>query len=348
MYITHLSTELGQHRIYQEDLADHLRTRFNDDEFWTEARRQTTFVYDRSGIKQRYWERWNPDALNELGWEKHVNQAVFDLTERCLLKMKNGGWRPENSGALIVVSSTYQGFPSLSRRVAIRMGFDPDAVCFDLAGLGCAGPTHALYLAHLLMADDKYDEVTVVCVDAMGSYGGCAWFMKPPDVSQIVAHALSSDAASSMVLRRNEKSESRSWKNASLKSHMWPNTLVDNDLAVDDSGSPFISVGNGIRHHVGDEVPSSLKKWMQEGAVLFHPGGRALMDTLSGRCPEHAKSLELSKSVLDDVGNVGAASLCLVLERALDAKMIQENRLGLFALGPGIISTLLILDGWHS
>jgi predicted naringenin-chalcone synthase len=182
----------------------------------------------------------------------------------------------------------------------------------------------------------------------MGSYGGCAWFIKPPDVSQIVAHALASDAASSMVLRRIENEGSRSWHDASLKSHMWPHTLVDNDLTVDALGSPLISVGNGIRKHVGDEVSSFLNAWMKEGSVLFHPGGRALVDTLAQICPHYAQSFELSKSVLDDVGNVGAASLCLVLERALNAKMVHENRLGLFALGPGIVSTLLILDGWHA
>ncbi len=300
------------------------------------------FMYERSGIQKRHFELPLSDIDHRTDWLSMVNEATTSLSTRALDALTDEGPPLGSCDTLICVSSSFTGFPSVGRRLQERHGFPLDALVFDLSGLGCAGPTHALELADLLLRNGR-ERVCMLCADALGTHGESRRHIAPPHPGQLVAHCLASDAAAAMIVERGSDTiiPLLSWSRVHLKSHLWPSSLDQNDLTADADNQPFMAVGKDIRNRLTSELERTIGSSTLDEPLLLHPGGAALLDRVQQFHPRLAPSVEHSRSVLNEHGNVGGASLLLVLERALARGFPLEPSLHLFALGPGIVSSLL-------
>ncbi|MEZ4293444.1 MAG: hypothetical protein R3B70_00585 [Polyangiaceae bacterium] len=346
LYFRQLAVEHGAHAYSQDFLAEDMRSRLRSVPDGRAMAQMTGFVYDHSAIEQRFIEVDIDEIDRRHDWIRMVNQANQSLATRALLRLFNSGADPRECGALVVVSSSYSGFPSLSRRLLEPCGFSLDTVCYDLAGLGCAGPTHAIAFAHALLQQGFTGAVCVVCVDAMATHGQARHHKHAPSMAQIVAHALASDGAAALVIGRDPgPSPLFSFESCRLTSHQWPSSLDQNDLTADEDNEPFLSVGKDIRTRILPELSKVLDDDALSSSVFLHPGGAALMRSLKSRYPTLVPSADLSMSVLAEHGNLGASSLLWVLDRALRRGASIDPRFRLVALGPGIVTTSLLVDG---
>jgi alkylresorcinol/alkylpyrone synthase len=343
-FLNGLTVVPGRHTLPQADLAARFRERLAQLPGSAEVGRMVGFVYGHSTIEARHLEAPLSD-LDSRGWYRLVNEATETMGRRALDALFTEGRRAADCDGLVAVSSSFAGFPSLTRRLQQSAGFSPDAVCYDLTGLGCAGPTHGLQLADLLVARGACRNVCVLCVDAMATHGESRRHGTVPTMSQLVAHCLASDGAAAALVGAEPHASTRlSWRRAELSSRLWENALSENDFTASEDGQPFISVGKAIRTRLLDE----LRPFLDEAAgapALFHPGGAALMRVLADAYPALGDTLALSSGVLRRNGNIGSASVLWVLDAALRERHPLTPTLRLFALGPGIVSTVLRLDG---
>lgn len=340
VHLTGLVVEPGRHTYPQPELAEALRRRLEGLSGVDSIRQMVGFVYAHSTITQRHIERPLPELERRSDWYRIVNEATFDLARRALARLVEARGDPGSIDGLVVVSSSFAGFPSLGRRLQSALGIGLDAACYDLAGLGCAGPTHGLHLAHMLLGSGRR-RVAMVCADALATHGESRVHHGPPSMSQLVAHCLASDGAAAVLVEREPSAPAvLSWGPAELRSRLWPDTLGENDFTASADGQPFISVGKGIRTRLRDEL-LPLLEGVDPASTLFHPGGAALMKILGEACPPLQPTLDVSSAVLRDHGNIGSASVLWVLDRALRQHLRLGPVLRLVALGPGIVSTML-------
>lgn len=340
-----LIVEPGLHTYTQAELADALRRRLEGLEEADTIRQMVGFVYEHSSITHRHLEVELGVVQARTDWYRLVNEATVSLARRALRRLFDRGIVAEQLDALVVVSSSHAGFPSLSRLLQEELGFCVDTIGYDLSGLGCAGPTHGLHLASLLIRSGECRRVCVLCVDAMATHGESRAHGVPPSMSQLVAHCLASDGAAAVVLSAEPLApEVLSWDRCRLTSRLWRGALTENDFTADEHNQPFISVGKGIRTRLLDELLPLLEH-VDPDTTLFHPGGAALMRALSDARPSLRPTLEVSSSILRRHGNIGSASVLWVLDEALRRGHRLEPSLQLVALGPGIVSTMLSVDG---
>jgi predicted naringenin-chalcone synthase len=305
------------------------------------------FVYEHAAIHTRYTELAIDELDERRDWVQLVNAANHAMASRVLAELAQRDGLADCE-ALIVASSSYYGFPALSRRLLEGHGLPRSALCFDLAGLGCAGPTHALALAHMLIEQGRCASACVLCVDAMSSMARLRRHTRPPAMSELVAHALASDGAAGLVLARAPGlAPLLSFERARLDTQLWSDSLDQNDLGADAENGPYLAVGKDIRTRLIDELGPLLDDVALREPLLVHPGGLALMRSLAEQYPALAPSVELSLSVLSGHGNLGASSLLWVLDAALARGVPLRPRLRLVALGPGIVTTCLTLEGQH-
>ena len=306
-------------------------------------RQQAVFVHQRAGVARRHFELPLDESAQRRDWFRATNEASERLARRALEALEPSVLR--SCDGLICVSSSHAGFPSLSRVLQDGFGLDRSMVCFDLAGLGCAGPTHGLFLADTLVGQGVCDAVCVLCVDVMGTQSLLRRHFAVPTLAQVVAHCLASDAAGAVVVRREPwPGAALDYDGAALRSELWPDSLDQNDLNACEHNEPFLAVGKAIRTRLTQEVEPLLEA-LGESRFLLHPGGKALMTALGAARPDLGDSIAIASDVLENHGNVGAASLIWVLGRALERRAALTSRLTLFALGPGIVTTALTLDG---
>ncbi len=336
--------EPGRHAHPQSELAEAFRRRLDGVEGADSIRQMVGFVYEHSSIVRRHLEAELAETRERGDWIRLVNEATLGMARRTLERVFAGGVDPQEIDGLVVVCSSYVGFPSLGRILQEQLGIHPDAVCYDLTGLGCAGPTHGLHLADLLLHGDRR-RVCVVCVDAMATHGESRVHHTVPTMSQVVAHCLASDGAAAVVVSREPSERSvLSWERCEFRSRLWAGTLGENDFTASEDGQPFMAVGKGIRTRLTEELLPVLEG-VEPETTLFHPGGAALMRILGEARPDLRSTIDLSSEVLSHHGNIGSASVLWVLDEALRRAMPRGPSLRLVALGPGIVSSMLSLTG---
>jgi predicted naringenin-chalcone synthase len=349
MHIRQLATVAGAHTYAQARLADELHAELEPLGDARAVAQLVRFVYAHSAIVERHLEVPLEEARRRDDWVRLVNEATLSLCLRSLGELFAGEGAPPASACdgLVAVSSSHAGFPGLTRLIQERLGFPLDALTFDLGALGCAGPTQGLYLATTLVATGACRNVCLVCVDAMGTHGAARRHRRAPSMAQVVAHCLASDGGAALVISKDPGPRPLlSFRAAMLRNQLWPGALDLNDFTADEDNQPFMSVGKEIRNRIVEELAPTVEDPAARGSpILFHPGGAALMKLLAERWPELADSIALSCAVLAQHGNLGSSSLLWVLAEAMARRETLAPRLRLAALGPGIVSTLLTLEG---
>ena len=346
-YLERPVVEPGRHTYSQSEMAAAFRARLEPlGEDADAMRKMVGFVYEHSSIEQRHVEVGLDEiAEQRSGWYRLVNQATLTLAQRTIEKLVRPDLPASTFDALVVVSASYAGFPSLSRLLQTNLGLPLEAKCYDLTGLGCAGPTHGLHLADMLVATGAAKRVCVVCADVMGTHGESRVHNEVPNMSQLVAHCLASDGGAATVVSAEPLSEDAvSWDGCELHTRLWPETLAENDFTAGPDNQPLIPVGKEIRTRLLPELGPVMTS-IDPASSYFHPGGAALMRKLGTTYPEFKPTLDISSNVLSQHGNIGAASVLWVLHDAWAGGREFADQLRLVALGPGIVATLIHFTG---
>lgn len=337
--------EPGRHTYTQTELAAAFRRRLEALEDAEAMRKMVGFVYEHASIERRHLEISLDELDARSDWYRLVNEATAALAQRSVEALLGPQLPASRVDALVVVSASYAGFPSLSRRLQTALELPLEAKCYDLTGLGCAGPTHGLHLADMLVATGAASCVCVVCADAMGTHGESRVHNEVPSMSQLVAHCLASDGAAATVVSAAPLSgDAISWTDCQLHTRLWPGTLAENDFTTSADNQPLIAVGKEIRNRLLPELGPMMER-IDPGSSYFHPGGAALMRKLSTSYPAFVDTLEISSGVLREHGNIGSASVLWVLHEAWAAGRVFEEQLRLVALGPGIVATMIEFAG---
>lgn len=337
----------GRHTYSQAELAEVMRGRLATLEGAGAAsmRKMVGFVYEHSTIEQRHIEISLAELGSRRGWYPLVNQATLSLAQRSIEQLVSQGHPIDGFDALVCVSASFAGFPALSRLLQDKLGIPLDAKCYDLTGLGCAGPTHGLQLADMLVTTGAAKRVCVVCADVMGTHGESRVHERVPDMSQLVAHCLASDGGAATIVSAEPLADDvLSWDRCALDSKLWPGTLAENDFTADEDNQPLIAVGKEIRTRLLPELGPVMDS-IDPASSYFHPGGAALMATLSSTYPAFQPTLEISSNVMRQHGNIGAASVLWVLHDAWAGGRRFTDELRLIALGPGIVATMIHFSG---
>ncbi len=304
------------------------------------------FLYEHSEINNRHFEISLDEQNSRRDWYNIINQATFSMGKRVLEKLFANGTNASDCDGLIVVSSTYSGFPSLGRQLQEKFKFPLEAVCYDLNASGCAGAPQGIYLANMLLQSGRCNSVCIVCVDAMGTYGQVGEFSAAPPISRIVANCLASDGAAAIVLSKKPgPNPILSYKNCNLSTRLWPESAHLNILSVDESNQPYVSVGKDIQTRLLGELEIMLNESMLNSPVFLHPGGIALMRLVREKYPQLAASTSISVAELEDTGNIGSPSVLLVFKKALDENATITPCFRLIAFGPGKFTAILLIDG---
>jgi len=345
IHVQAIAVANGAHAVSQEQLLAESRRQLGRLPGSEDSLQILNFIYERSEIKERFFEL-RPDTIaSRKDWYRAANQAALSLGLRVIEDLVSQGVRPSECDGLIVASSTHAGFPGFSRQLQSRLGFPLEARCLDLAGMGCAAGPQALFLAARLIESGDCEQVCVLSADALGTFGQLRNYTSLPSHSEMVARGITSDGAAALVLgRRPGEAPLFSFERCSLTTRLLPDSLDMNVLSASEENEPFISVGKDIRTKIPAEFFTMIDADARREPLFFHPGGPALLHALLARAPELGETIGLALEDLRAHGNVGSASVLFVLKSALTRTTITP-RFRLVAFGPGKVTAALLVDG---
>lgn len=302
-------------------------------------------MFGNTGIQRRYSSvpiEWY-ETLHDWPDRNSVYlESAVDLIEAAASEaLARAGRTARDLDAVVAVSTTGIATPSLDALLAQRMQMRPDVTRLPIFGMGCAGGTLGLARAATL-ARERPDALVLLVVVEL-----CALSFRRDDFtkSNIVATALFGDGAAAALL----SCSGRGPRVVANGEHRWPDSLdvMGWDVCAD-----------GLKAIFSRDIPQLVTEELHEVAVAFlaqrglalrdvdrfvcHPGGAKVLDALETAFELAPGTLRDARDVLRDYGNMSAATVLFVLQRALESP--DWKRAMLSSLGPGFTAGFVLLE----
>jgi len=341
-HLVSLATAVPSHEIRQNDIALAAEAVFADR---AETFRRMRPIYGNAGIGKRHSCVPLEWYGQQHGWpERHslfVDNALDLLqcaAEDCLVR---AGCAPERVDGIVVVSTTGMTAPSLDARLMERMPFRRNVQRLPVFGLGCAGGVLGLARTAALARANPGQKWLLLVVEL------CGLTFRPSDQSNsnIVATAIFGDGAAAALLSTDGDGP----RLTASGEHTWPGTLDVMGWHVEDDGFGVLFsrdipslVRRDFRAAVDGFLASAGSGLDGIGSFVLHPGGMKVVDALEEALDLPQATLDTARAVLRNYGNMSAATVLFVLERALAARQPMPMLIG--ALGPGFTAGFAMLE----
>jgi len=273
----------------------------------------------------------------------YLESALDLLEEATRTALQQAGRKPEDIDTIVAVSTTGIATPSLDALLMERMGLRRTVQRLPIFGLGCAGGTIGLARAATMAAATPGSLVLFLVVEL------CALSFRRDDFtkSNIVATALFGDGAAAALLA----CEPAGTAVVAGGEYTWPASLDVMGWDVTGDGLKAIfsrDIPNLVATHLHDVAAAFLAdrglRLRDVDRFICHPGGAKVIDALEAAYELEAGTLVESRDVLRDYGNMSAATVMFVLERAMSADAAPWTRALVSALGPGFTAGFTLLE----
>jgi alkylresorcinol/alkylpyrone synthase len=304
-------------------------------------------MFGNAGITRRYscvpieWYESVHDwpERNRIYLESAVD-LLEEATHRCL---ERAGRSAADIDAIVSVSTTGIATPSLDALLMERMGLRRTIRRLPIFGLGCCGGAIGLARAATMAHADPEALVLFLVVEL------CALSFRRDDFSKsnIVATALFGDGAAALLLSCAQDGPAV----VAGGEYTWEKSLDVMGWDV---------TGDGLRAIFSRDIPELVTTRLREVAATFlsrhaltladvdcficHPGGAKVVDALEVAYGLSPGALTEARDVLREFGNMSAATVMFVLERALSNGSAHWRRALVTALGPGFTAGFAVLE----
>lgn len=303
-------------------------------------------VFANAGIERRYScvpiEWYDQDHAWADRNRLYIDNALAlleRLTRDCL---DQAGIGLDEIDSIVTVSSTGIATPSLDALLMERLPLRDDCQRLPVFGLGCAGGVLGVNRGATLAAATPGSTTLVLVVEL------CALTFRKNDrrKANIVATALFGDGAAGVLLRNDGQPGPRLTAGGE---HRWPGTLDIMGWDVTDAG---------LAVQFSRDIPTLLRERFRTVADAFlarhgltpaqidgficHPGGAKVIEALEEVFGLQSGTMADARETLRQFGNMSAATVLFVLERAM-ARGLRGRHL-LSALGPGFTAAFAVLE----
>jgi alkylresorcinol/alkylpyrone synthase len=303
-------------------------------------------VFANAGIDRRfscmpldwYGQHHGWRERNDL-YEQHALSLIERAAADCLAR---AGCEPSDVDAIICVSTTGITTPSLDARLLDRLPFRRNVQRLPVFGFGCAGGVAGLSRAAALQRAMPGSRILLLVVEL------CALTFRQGDHSKsnIIATALFGDGAAAVLIGPHGNGP----RLRGAGEFTWPNSLPVMGWRIEDDGFGVLFsrdipalVRRELRTVTDDFLASQGLQRDSLAGYICHPGGVKVLAALEDAFDIAPGSLDHSRDVLRDVGNLSAATVLFVLDRTL-ANGTQSGRYLMSALGPGFTAAFQLIE----
>ena len=259
----------------------------------------------------------------------------------CREALENSGVRPQDIGQLVYISSTDFTTPGLDCVIIDGLDLSRNVNRFPILFQGCGAGLKGLSVAKQFCVDNPGKSSLIVCnelnslLNITERYG----------MGHMVKNALFGDGCSAAVISSDyvEKGDGK-WVIESSASTLVENTgnivklFWNNDGNFDSNLSPELPkvVKSGIFPFVDEFLKNQELDWQDNIAWAVHPGGPAILRAVQSGLKLSDDHMQQSWDVLQNYGNMSAATIWFVLDQTLKKKENTADNVIALAFGPGV------------
>ncbi len=311
--------------------------------------RKALKIFRNAGVDRRYSVMDADQMFARLSFEERNDiyaQKSVELAENALKNaLEKADWKAQDIDFLITVSCTGIMIPSVDAYLINNLQMRQDVVRLPVTEMGCAaGVSGIIYAKNFLKANPGKRAAVIAVESPMATF-------QVDDFSMvnIVSAAIFGDGAACVLLSSDPKDEGPEIVAEEMYHFFDAEKMMG--FKLKNSGLHMVldqSVPEEIEAHFPKIVHPFLEKnhtKIEEiNHLIFHPGGRKIVQTVEGLFGSLNKNIDDTKEVLRLYGNMSSATVLYVLERFMDRKITKGDKGLMLSFGPGFSAQRVLLE----
>jgi predicted naringenin-chalcone synthase len=313
-------------------------------------RRKTLKIFEGAAVDKRYSIIDPIEVFTSTSFEDRneiYRREVVPLAESAVNKaLDKAGWKANELDYIITVSCTGIMIPSIDAYLINSLGMRQDIVRLPVTEMGCVAGISGLIYAENFLRANPGKKAAVLAVEAPTA----TFQLNDFSMANMVSAAIFGDGCACVLLSSMEDEIGPKIKGHEMyhfpdATHMMGFDLVDSGLKmVLDKEVP-----ETIASHFPAIIHPFLKKHNLEiqdiDHLIFHPGGKKIVQTVEALFSELGKNIDDTKEVLRLFGNMSSATVLFVLDRFMNKPDIAKGEKGLMlSFGPGFTAQRILLE----
>lgn len=310
--------------------------------------RKVKKIFGNAAVDRRYSIMAPEEVFAATSFEEKNDiyiREVIKLGEKVLDKaLKNSGWLPTDIDYIITVSCTGIMIPSLDAYLINRLQLREDVVRLPVTEMGCAAGISAMVYANEFLKANPGKRAAIIAVESPTA----TFQLDDYSMANVVSAAIFGDGAACALLSSHEEDSGPEIIDTGMYHFFDAEEMMGFKLT--NMGLKMIldpAVPDTIASHFPKIVHPFLKR---NGLVIedidhliFHPGGKKIVQTVEALFGEMGKNIDDTKEVLRLYGNMSSVTVLYVLERFMERGMKTGEHGLMLSFGPGFSAQRVLL-----
>lgn len=323
-------------------------------DFWLSGqeerfRRKVIKIFEGAGVERRYGIMDIEEVFTATSFEEKnaiYVREVKKLGKSVLQKaLEQSGWQPESLDYIITVSCTGIMIPSLDAYLVNDLGLKQDIVRLPVTEMGCAAGISGLIYAHNFLKSNPGKRLALIAVESPTA----TFQLNDFSMANMVSAAIFGDGAACVLLSSKENAPGPKILGEGMYHFKEATHLMGFDLT--NTGLKMI-LDPSVPETIADHFPGIIHPFLEKHGtsienvdhLIFHPGGRKIVQTVEELFGQLGKSIDDTREVLRKYGNMSSATVLYVLERFLEREIQQGQQGLLLSFGPGFSAQRVLLE----
>jgi predicted naringenin-chalcone synthase len=312
-------------------------------------KRKVKKIFEGANVDKRY-SIMNPEEVFSLHSFEQRNaiysREMIVLGKKVLVKaLQKVNWKPETLDYIITVSCTGIMIPSLDAYLINELNLKQDIVRLPVTEMGCVGGVSGIIYAKNFLKANPNKRAAVITVESPTA----TFQLDDYSMANIVSAAIFGDGAACVLLSSHPDETGPTIVDESMyhfynKEHMMGFELTNKGLKM----ILDIEVPDTIEAH----FPAILIPFLERNQLeikdidhlIFHPGGKKIVNLVEGLFSEFGKNIDDTKEVLRLYGNMSSATVLYVLERMMNVPKQKGEKGLMLSFGPGFTAQRVLLE----
>lgn len=311
--------------------------------------RKVKKIFEGAAVDKRYSIMDPTEVFTNTSFEDRNDiyiREVIDLGEKVLKKaLDKSNWKPESLDYIITVSCTGIMIPSLDAYLINKLKLRKDIVRLPVTEMGCAAGISGIIYAKNFLKANPGKRAAVIAVESPTA----TFQLDDFSMTNIVSAAIFGDGAACVLLSSHEADNGPEVLDQEMyhfydNIHMMGFKLVNTGLQM----VLDIEVPETIASHFPNIIHPFLAKNNLKieniDHLIFHPGGKKIIQTVEDLFSDLGKNIDDTKEVLRLYGNMSSATVLYVLEQIIDKKPKKGEKGLMLSFGPGFSAQRVLLQ----
>ncbi len=312
-------------------------------------KRKVIKLFEGAGVDRRYSIMDPIEVFTNPSFEARNDIYVREVKKLGSQALKNAlnktNWKASDIDFIITVSCTGIMIPSVDAYLINEFKMRQDIVRLPVTEMGCAAGVSGIIYANNFLKANPGKRAAVIAIEAPTA----TFQLEDYSMANIVSAAIFGDGAACVLLSSNDEDKG-------------PKILAEEMYHFYDATSMmgFKLVNTGLQMILDKQVPQTIsdhfpaivhpflakvgKKIEDVDHLIFHPGGKKIVQTVEELFGSLGKNIDDTKEVLRKYGNMSSATVLYVLEEFMD-RDLEKGQLGLMlSFGPGFSAQRVLLE----